>query len=379
MAGLCDELSFWPTDEGLANPDSEIIGAIRPAMATIPRAMLLKASSPYAKRGELWEDHRRYFSQDSKVLVWQAPTRVMNSSVPESFIAEAYERDPANAAAEYGAEFRSDIESFVSREAVEVCVVKGRFELPPMKGVVYSGFVDPSGGSADSMTLAIAHREGDRAVLDAIREAKPPFSPEQITAEFASLLKTYRIKRVVGDKYAGLWPRERFEVHGIVYEPSAKPKSDLYSELLPLINGQRADLLDHNKAVAQICSLERRTARSGKDSIDALGHEDIANAIAGVLSGLILQDWSGGRAIFEVMRQQVEAEKAAQAKVGGHPPGAPLPVEREWARGSIEYELQQKGLGGLRPRPPSPLTTSPGPIPHRPGNPIWTKACASSA
>jgi hypothetical protein len=82
VAGLADELAFWPTDEGLANPDSEIIGAIRPAMATIPKAMLLKASSPYAKRGELWEDHKRYFGQDTaKTLVWQAETRAMNPTV----------------------------------------------------------------------------------------------------------------------------------------------------------------------------------------------------------------------------------------------------------------------------------------------------------
>ena len=360
VAGLCDELAFWPTDEGLANPDSEIIGAVRPAMATIPKAMLLKASSPYAKRGELWEDHKRYYGQDSKVLVWQAATRVMNPSVPESFIAEAYERDPADAAAEYGAEFRSDLESLVSREAVESCVLSGRFELPPMKGVVYSAFVDPSGGSADSMTLAISHREGDRAVVDAIREAKPPFSPEQVTAEFATLLKTYGIKRVTGDRYAGLWPRERFEVHGIVYEPSAKVKSVLYSELLPILNGGRAELLDNPKLVAQLCALERSTARGGKDLIDHPrgSHDDVANCVAGALTGLILQDWSGGRALFEVMRQQVEAEKAAQAKVGGHPPGAPEPIKREWAKGSVEWERQQCGEIGPPEQHKPPATTS---------------------
>ena len=44
-----------------------------------------------------------------------------------------------------------------------------------MSGAQYVGFADPSGGSADSMTLAIAHAEGERAVLDAVREVKPPF------------------------------------------------------------------------------------------------------------------------------------------------------------------------------------------------------------
>jgi hypothetical protein len=177
VASLLDEEAFWPTDEGLANPDIEVVNAIRPSMATIPHAMMLKASSPYARRGDLYDDYKRYFGQDdSPVLVWKASTRDMNPTVSERFIAAAYERDAAHAAAEYGAEFRSDIESFVSRDAVEACVVQGRYEIPPMANVAYWAFTDPSGGSSDSMTLAIAHREGERVVIDAIREHKPPFS-----------------------------------------------------------------------------------------------------------------------------------------------------------------------------------------------------------
>jgi hypothetical protein len=304
-AALCDEEAFWATDEGGANPDSEIINAIKPAMATIPVAMLFKASSPYARRGDLYEDYRKYFGQDVPTLIWQASTREMNPSVPQSFIDEAYEDDPANAAAEYGGQFRSDIEAFVSREAVDACVMERRYELPPAATLQFTAFVDPSGGSADSMTVAIAHLEGTTAVLDVIREAKPPFSPEQVVADFAAILKTYRVGTVIGDRYAGLWPRERFEIHGITYMPSAKPKSDIYRDLLPIINGGRAELLDHKKMVSQLCSLERRTARGGKDSIDHPPgqHDDVINAVAGALTNLIAQppmrfvpppDWSSG-------------------------------------------------------------------------------------
>jgi hypothetical protein len=352
VAALCDEIAFWMGDDS-ANPDTEILAALRPAMTTmLPDAMLLCASSPYAKRGALFAAFEKHYGRDdAPALVWKASTRLMNPSVPQSVIDESYERDPANAEAEFGANFRSDIEAFVSREAVKACVIRGRLEIPPMKGVGYLAFVDPSGGSADSMTMAIAHREGEHAVLDAVREVKPPFSPEQVTSEFSKLLKTYGIKRVIGDKYAGLWPRERFDVHGIHYEPSAKPKSDLYSELLPLINGKRIELLDIPKAVNQICSLERKTARSGKDSIDAPGHEDIANAIAGALTGLILQDWSGGRAYLEIAREEMAAQRAApQTKTGGHPPGDPKPVVREWAKNSVEWLAQQEGRGGPPPQ-----------------------------
>ena len=93
-------------------------------MATVPGALLLCISSPYARRGALWEAHRKHFGkEDDPVLVWQADTRSMNPSVDERIIAEAYEADQATDAAEYGAEFRRDIESFVSQEVVEACVV----------------------------------------------------------------------------------------------------------------------------------------------------------------------------------------------------------------------------------------------------------------
>jgi hypothetical protein len=289
VAALCDELAFWMGEDS-ANPDTEIIAALKPAMATIPRALMLKASSPYSRRGVLWNDHRKHFGKDdSAPLVWQADTRTMNPSVPEAVIADAYEDDPANAAAEYGAQFRSDIEAFVTREAAEAVVVDGRFELPPMAGVAYSAFCDPSGGGADSMTLAIAHKEGNVAILDAVREFKPPFSPESVVADLCTLLKSYRVGSVVGDKYAGLWPRERFQVHGVAYIAAAKPKSDLYRDFLPAVNGRRIELLDHPRLISQLCALERRTWRGGRDSIDhpPHAHDDIANCVAGCLTNLI--------------------------------------------------------------------------------------------
>ena len=71
------------------------------------------------------------------------------------------------------------------------------------------------------------------AVLDAIRERRPPFSPEDVVREFAALLKSYRITEVQGDRYAGEWPCERFREHGFTYETAAKPKSDLYRDYCP--------------------------------------------------------------------------------------------------------------------------------------------------
>jgi hypothetical protein len=52
LAVLADECAFWVTSEG-ANPDTEVINAVRPGLSTIPYSLLLIASSPYARRGIL--------------------------------------------------------------------------------------------------------------------------------------------------------------------------------------------------------------------------------------------------------------------------------------------------------------------------------------
>ena len=159
---------------------------------------------------------------------------------------------------------------------------------PPLPNIAYRAFVDPSGGRSDSMTLAIAHRDGNISVIDAIREVRPPFSPESAVGEFAQLLKGYRVNRIQGDRYGGEWPVEQFRKHGIVYETAPKPKSDLYRDLLPLVNSKLVDLVDHPKLVNQLASLERRTARGGRDSIDHRpdAHDDVANAVSGVVSAI---------------------------------------------------------------------------------------------
>lgn len=286
VAAVCDEIAFWSTDEAAANPDTEILTGLRPGMATIPGAMLIVISSPYARRGTLWDAYRKHYGEAGPVLVWQADTRTMNPAVDPQVIAAAYATDDIAAAAEYGAEFRRDIESFVSREAVDAVVVPGRRELPPVAGTTYRAFVDPSGGSQDSMTLAITHLENGRAVLDALRERRPPFSPSDVVAEFADTLQTYGISSVTGDRYGGEWPRERFRERGIMYIPAEAAKSDLYRDLLPLVNSGQVELLDQPRLIAQLCALERRTSRAGKDSIDhgPGGHDDVVNAAAGALT-----------------------------------------------------------------------------------------------
>lgn len=282
---LADEIAFWNTDEESADPDKAILQALRPGMLDIPTSMLLCASSPYSKRGALFEAYDKHFGKNSDVLVWKAPTTTMNPSANKAEIEKAYAEDPASAEAEFGANFRSDIDNFISRDVVEAATIKGRFEQPCQNCFAYTGFADPSGGSGDSFTAAVCHRDprNNKIIIDAAREVRPPFSPENAVSTCARLFKDYGINRIQMDRYAAQFPVELFSKYGITCLPSELNRSEIYHELLPLLNSGRIELLDNERANHQLLSLERRTTSSGKDSIDhpKSGKDDLINAIAG--------------------------------------------------------------------------------------------------
>lgn len=168
--------------------------------------------------------------------------------------------------------------------AVEACVVKGRPSLSPQPDRQYVGFVDMSGGGADDSTLAIAHETAGKAVLDLVLDQGPrtggTFSPEAAVKKFADVLRLYRVSRVVGDRFAGAWPRDAFRKYGIEYDVAEHTRSQVYANAEPLINAGTVELLDHPKLLQQFIGLVRKG-----DKIDhASGeHDDHCNSAAGAL------------------------------------------------------------------------------------------------
>lgn len=304
---ILDEAAFFPTDDS-AQPDLEIVNGIKPAMATFPDPLLVVLSSPYAKRGILWQAWRDYYGQPGRILVWQAPTLAMHDTpTVRAFVQGEIDKDPVSAAAEYGAIFRTDISNPFDESVLQDCTDKGVSERPFVPGNAYAAFVDASGGSIDSFTLAIAHWDGAFAVLDHVEEWPAPYRPREVVMAATSVLKRYQLRTVEGDHYGGDWPAERFTdgLHDetdcprafaeasactcvpwkVAYGLSDRNKSELYLQLIPVMADRRVRLLDHARTRVQMAALERRTARGGHDSIDhpPNGKDDVANAVAGVL------------------------------------------------------------------------------------------------
>ena len=284
LAVIADEVSFWLAEDS-ANPDVEIINAVKPALLTT-NGLLIGISSPYARRGVLWEAYRDNFGADGPedVLVAQGSSRELNPDLPEAEIDAEYKKDAAYAAGEYGALFRDDVDSFVTAEAVDAATDFGDPERPYTRHFSYSAFVDPSGGSSDSMALAIGHREGAITIVDVIREVPAPFSPATVVEDFCKVLRRYGISRVFGDRYGAEWVAEAFDFQGVLYEHSELNRSELYLNFLQMLNSKTVALPDHEGLRKQLLALERRPGRLGRDQVNHPRgqHDDVSNVVAGV-------------------------------------------------------------------------------------------------
>jgi len=282
---IMDELAFW-RDEYSANPADDVIWSLQPRL--LDNGLLIGVSSSYGPFGCLYETHKEHFGKEgSDVLFWKASTLTMNPTYNKEKIEKLIRRNPAKGRAEFMAEFREDVETYLSESDLEAVTMTGRRMLLPIPGVRYKAFTDPSGGKKDSFALAIAHVEGDKVVHDRLEERKPPYDPDIVVREYCKILKNYNCHQVVGDEFGGVWCASKFREYGIRYIPTSgllKTKNDIYATFQPMVLSGMVELLDNKRLDLQLRSLETRTQSGGRDSVDHPKgqHDDVANVVAGV-------------------------------------------------------------------------------------------------
>lgn len=285
LAVIFDESAMWRSEES-AVPDVEVYRAVIPALATT-KGMLIGIGTPYRRLGLMFTRFRDCFAKDDPdVLVVHGPTTAFNSTIDVGLITQAERDDPQAALSEWQAEFRTDLSSFLDDASIDGAVNHARpLELPPRPGIHYRAFTDASAGRHDAYTLAIAHREGDRVIIDVLRGRHPPLDPQAVTDEYAELAGSYRCFRVTGDNYAAEWVASAWRKAGRVYEVSDLVRSELYLEGLPIFTRGLIELPDHPRLLRELRLLERRTHRSGRDTVDhgAGGSDDFANALFGAI------------------------------------------------------------------------------------------------
>lgn len=283
---VIDELAFFTATDGRP-VDTEMLRVARGRVATTG-GKLIVLSSPYAQTGALYELHRKHYGRDdSSTLVWQASAPDMNPTLPADYLARMEADDPEAFRSEVLGEFRQGVSTLLDPDAIAACVASGVHERAPEPGPQYVGFTDPASGSGkDAFTIAVAHRVGERVLVDAVRAWKPPFNPSGAIAEAAALFKSYGLRETTGDRYAPGFVSEGFRSSGVTYRPTERDRSALYLDLVPIVNAGRALLLDDAELLRELRGLERRRGPSGRDRVDhrAGAHDDRANAVAGAIS-----------------------------------------------------------------------------------------------
>jgi hypothetical protein len=232
-------------------------------------------------------------NDDAEDIVWFAPSSVMNPSLPAGIVEKALEEDAAKARAEFLNVWREDLSDFIPVDVIDAATDWGVSERPPLpsSAAKYVAWADAAGGTGrDSFALAIAHKQTkDRvAVLDLVRERKPRFVASAVVAEFAAILRQYRITEVWGDAFAGGFHADAWADNKIRFKPAERTTSENYLALLPLLTQPgRTRLLHDHTLRHQLAGLERRVHAGDRESVShadmRTAHDDVSAAAAGAI------------------------------------------------------------------------------------------------
>jgi hypothetical protein len=289
LAVVIDEAAHL-RDEGAAT-DAEVYRAVAPAVGA-SGGLLIGISTPHRRAGLVFERHSRCFGKDDPdVLVVQAGSRVLNPGLADAMIAAQRASDPALAASEWDAEFRSDICQLLDDAVIDAAIDDRPVELSPVAGTVYRAFVDVGGSGASEFSIAIGHRDVGRGrlIVDVVRSTPPGerYNVIETVAAYAALLRQYRINEVCGDHYGGSIPAACWRDANIRHVRSTFTKNELYIEAAGHFLRGLVSLPDMPRLITQLRLLERRVSAIGKDTVTSGKRaDDMANVAAGVVHEL---------------------------------------------------------------------------------------------
>lgn len=297
-AALLDEVAYWWSDTTNANPDVEIVRALRPGLGKVPGSKLLAATTRWIEEGAAYETHKRHYANETSqnILVVDAPTRTLNPSFDAATIAIAEEEDAESAASEYGQAWRVAGGTLVHAAAYDACVDVGVFERAPEEPLgdsYYKAAVDLSGGMGqDSAALSIGHvEEGsgpDVFHMDLLVEVEPPFDPAVMVAEFAAHCVRFGVSEVIGDQFSEGFAASEFRRHGLTYTVSARKTNEVVLDTLAIINTRRVRFLDVSKLRKQFLNLRRDYGSGGRPTIlETRRHDDCAVVSARAISAAL--------------------------------------------------------------------------------------------
>jgi hypothetical protein len=284
---IAEEAAFWRSeDDPTVNPAEEILASVRPALLQFPRGRLLLISSPWSKSGPIHTAWAQRAEREDP-LVMRMTSQQGNPTLNPELLAAERARDPERYEREINAEFLDAASALLPSDALEACIAKGRWEMPPKPGVSYVAGLDVAFRS-DWFGFALAHADGERVAVDLVRSWKPKpgkaiqFAP--VMEEIINVCKHYGCRDAFSDQVANEVIKQRLATEAINLEQVStlgRRASGIYSTLRAKVLAGQIDLPDNPELIGQLRRLEIvRTSGGGERCEASSGHDDVAIAAA---------------------------------------------------------------------------------------------------
>lgn len=236
-----DECAFF-RDASFKVNDQEIFRA--GSARVLPGGQTIVASTPWAESGLLYDLHKRNFAKPQDALVAHAPTLVLHDSdMTRSIVEREEQRDPDNAAREFGAKFMtSGTTVFFESATVDVATTDEPFQ--PKPGDVIAAGADLGFRSDSSALLLVALRGNTLHVFDGREERPEPDAPLKPSTTIASFAKCIagRCAYVMADQHYREAVAELLDTHGLIYAPAPTIPADTYVRARMLLREQRVKI-----------------------------------------------------------------------------------------------------------------------------------------
>jgi hypothetical protein len=285
---LLDEACFFVDSDGNASADT-IYSALEPTLAQFgDKGRTIITTSPSGPTGLVYDLFTRVEAGelDGWHVVRKA-TRELNPKISEKVIARAFARDAEAAATEYGAEWRQASEAFLSPAAIDRAIERRPMAEKADPAHVYAMAVDPA-VMKDRYGFLIAHREGERLIVDYAHLLHPPIDPAAAEALLLDLARRFQ-PIVIRTDSAALVQRLQLELPALRYEPFTRPrKLQWYGSLKEAANLDHLSLPDHKDLIAELRALRIRNGVDiGHPKSGPTQHDDLADCLALVADALV--------------------------------------------------------------------------------------------
>lgn len=335
---VADEAAKWRDDETGANPATEVLRSIRPAMATMPRAHEYLSSSPWAT---LDAHHEHMELGETEIqCVATAPTWDANPTLSEAACRDL-EGDEETFQREYGAiPMRGGVEVFFDAAAIDDSVLKD-FVNPrtPREGEQVTAGAD-FGFKSDHSALYVSHLMGGMYMPGEYKVLKPtgdkPLRPSDVCKEFAEIVSRHGTRGIMADGHYREALVEHLAPYNIAFLDAPTQPVKAFVRFRTLLHQDRVRLPPSKQLLRDLKEVQKRPTPNG--NIRIILPRRAGGGHADVVSALVNSVWQrAGQPVVSkdskvVLGHDPEAERYAKYLDSLKHPGVEQGgyTEREW-------------------------------------------------